>query len=241
MPFRTVPSIGPRYWTGITLASVFGANMGDFVSHDLHMGHVRGLPALALVFAAVIVGNRMTPRGSEVWYWLAIVTLRTAATNLGDLATHDGALGFGPVSLVLAAVLVAVLSMRRFAAPEFNTQDVPQADGSYWLAMLIAGTLGTALGDGLADVLSLPVATAFTAAAVIFTLGLRRSGNLRGAATYWLAIAAIRTFGTNAGDMLAHASGLPTSTAVSGMLLVSVLALWPGRQTKAPRSAPSAA
>jgi uncharacterized membrane-anchored protein len=40
-----VPLLGLRYWTALCLASVFGANMGDFFAHNLGLGHVAGLPS----------------------------------------------------------------------------------------------------------------------------------------------------------------------------------------------------
>ena len=43
----SLPAIDSRYRVTISLASVSGANLGDFVSHLLHLGHVRGLPVLA--------------------------------------------------------------------------------------------------------------------------------------------------------------------------------------------------
>ncbi len=89
MQTRNTPSTGPRYWAALCLASVFGANMGDFVSHNLHLGHADGLLPLLLAFLGVVVAERLTAITTAAWYWTAIVILRTAATNLGDLLTHD--------------------------------------------------------------------------------------------------------------------------------------------------------
>ena len=46
-----VPQLGVRYWSALCLASIFGANMGDFFAHNLGLGHVAGLPFLAIAFA----------------------------------------------------------------------------------------------------------------------------------------------------------------------------------------------
>jgi uncharacterized membrane-anchored protein len=82
---RSVPSIDPRYWVCIGMASVFGTNCGDFVSRFLNLGHINGLPPLAAFFAFILVVERFAPIRTEIFYWLAIVTLRTAATNIGTL------------------------------------------------------------------------------------------------------------------------------------------------------------
>src|SRR5947209_3230331 len=103
MRARSLPVIDARYWVAISVASVFGANLGDLASHDLHLGHWRGLPVLAALFALVLLGERRTRAAGQAWYWLAIVLLRTAATNLGDLATHDFHADPPPVMLGLLA------------------------------------------------------------------------------------------------------------------------------------------
>jgi uncharacterized membrane-anchored protein len=74
MQFRNVPITGPRYWTALCLASVFGANMGDFVSHNLHLGHANGLLPLLLAFLGVVAAERLTGFTTEARYC-------TAATN----------------------------------------------------------------------------------------------------------------------------------------------------------------
>ena len=50
-----LPMLGARYWTALCLASIFGANMGDFFARDLGLGHVYGLPFLAFALAIVLI------------------------------------------------------------------------------------------------------------------------------------------------------------------------------------------
>ena len=57
MHVRNLPAITPRYWTAILVASMCGANTGDFLSHNLHLGHWRGLAPLAAVFLLIILGR----------------------------------------------------------------------------------------------------------------------------------------------------------------------------------------
>jgi uncharacterized membrane-anchored protein len=113
MQLQHVPRLDARYWVTISCTSVFGANMGDFISHILGLGHIAGLPWLAAVFAAIMVTERCVRFETEAFYWVAIVTVRTAATNLADLATHDLRLDYRWVIAGSAAVLVVVLMSRR--------------------------------------------------------------------------------------------------------------------------------
>jgi len=50
-----LPTLGARYWSALCLASIFGANMGDLFARNLGLGHVAGLPFLAVALAIVIV------------------------------------------------------------------------------------------------------------------------------------------------------------------------------------------
>ncbi len=106
---------------------------------------------------------------------------------------------------------------------------VPEVDGWYWVAMLVAGTLGTVLGDCASDGLGLGtgVATLCCGAGVAAVFVGRRW--LRGAAGYWLPVVAIRTAGTTLGDFWVDglALGLPVATACSGVAFV--LAVVAGR------------
>ncbi len=242
----SVPPTGPRSWAAICAASVLGTNTGDLASHTLHLGHLGGLPVLALAFAGVLAAERRSPRGGEAWYWLAIVLLRTAATNLADLATHDAALDPAAVMAALSALLCAVLLLRARsvpnARPDLLGRPVPVADPGYWAAMLAAGTLATVAGDCLEDAAGLGTAAAACAAvllaAVVGHCALRRPGLL----AYWATILVARTAGTALGDFAADPGGLglglPLATACSGALLLGVLLL--RRRTEPARARPAA-
>src|SRR6185369_1166732 len=148
---RHLPALGRRFWAALCLASIFGANMGDFFAHDLGLGHVRGLPFLAVAFAVVLVAERFDRLAHEGYYWLAIIIVRTAATNLADFMAGDMRL---PRLLVMAglAILLAVvvtiawMDWRRSGNTAGNSRPlVLRADTAYWVSMLVAGTLGTVM------------------------------------------------------------------------------------------------
>jgi uncharacterized membrane-anchored protein len=99
MQQQHLPTINARYWTAIVAASMCGANTGDFASRILHLGHTRGLLPLALIFGFILWAEARSKSATELYYWMAIIALRTAATNLADLATHDLKLGYVAVEL----------------------------------------------------------------------------------------------------------------------------------------------
>src|SRR5580692_11648425 len=236
-----VPFLGLRYWIALCLASIFGANMGDFFAHNLGLGHVAGLPFLAIAFALVFVLERFDRTAHEAFYWLAIVVVRTAATNLADFFAGDLRLPRPWVMAGLAAVLalsVAAawqlswrkLSWRNAVDKADARSNLLRADSGYWLAMLIAGTLGTVMGDFFSHDLHLGNAVASLVLSALLApflfVGARRL--LWSLPFYWTTIVMVRAAGTVVGDLLAarNALGLALSTAATGLLFIGFLILW---------------
>jgi uncharacterized membrane-anchored protein len=240
MQIKNLPPINGRYWTAIVVASMAGANTGDFAARYLHLGHTRGLLPLALVFGAILWVENRAIRATEVYYWLAIIVLRTAATNLADLATHDLQLGYTLTEVLLAAFMVLLVgrdARRRPPVALIDSQPkLPATDMPYWVAMLTAGTLGTALGDFVADETGLGLgwgSLVLTAIVALVLLIAYRYGKMT-TPWYWLSIVAARTAGTTLGDLLASRRGvnlgLPVSTMCTLAALALIVALWPRRQ-----------
>jgi uncharacterized membrane-anchored protein len=209
--------------------------MGDFFAHDIGLGHVAGLPYLAAALVVILVAERLDRAVHEIYYWLAIIVVRTAATNLADFFSVDMRLPkpwvMAALALLLALGVAAAWRLVWRAPLDSDAKDkLLQADAGYWLAMLIAGTLGTVVGDFFSHDLHLgdAVASAVLSAllAPFFVLGVR--GLLRSLSLYWTTVVMIRAAGTAVGDLLAgrHALGLPLSTAVSGLALMALLILW---------------
>jgi uncharacterized membrane-anchored protein len=223
-----MPLLGLRCWIALCLASVFGANMG--------LGHVAGLPFLTIALALVFVLERFDRTTHEAFYWLAIVVVRTAATNLADFFSVDLRLA-KPWVMAGLAVLLALsvaaawqVSWRNAAEKTDAQSNLLQADYGYWLAMLIAGTLGTVMGDFFSHDLHLGNAVASIVLSVLLApflvLGVRRQ--LWSLPFYWTTIVMVRAAGTTVGDLLAarNALGLALSTAATGLLFIGFLTLW---------------
>src|SRR5579871_4817539 len=84
-----LPALTAKYWIALCIASIFGANMGDFFAHDLGLGHIAGLPILAILLIAVTVAERFDRSANTIYYWTAIILIRTAATNSADFLAGD--------------------------------------------------------------------------------------------------------------------------------------------------------
>ena len=89
MRTRNSPTIDAGYWAAIVAASICGTNTGDLAAGPLGLGHVRGILPLGAIFLAIIWAEKILDWTTVAFYWLAIIVLRTMATNIADFATHD--------------------------------------------------------------------------------------------------------------------------------------------------------
>jgi uncharacterized membrane-anchored protein len=248
---KNLPTIDARYWTAILAASMCGANTGDFASRILGLGHTRGLLPLALIFLAIVWVEKRSRITTEAYYWLAIIVLRTGATNLADLGTHDLKLGYFLCMGLLVALMVLMLLIDRargvqpvgVAGPDGRWHSLPATDASYWITMLAAGTLGTAAGDWIAEEtpLGLGYGSLVLVAALLVTWFVSDRFGKMTKPWYWLTIVAARTAGTTLGDLLASRRGfglgLVVSTICTSLLLAGILVLWRRRNTQQLRAA----
>jgi uncharacterized membrane-anchored protein len=239
-----LPTIDAGYWAAIVAASICGTNTGDLAAGPLGLGHVRGILPLAAIFLAIVWAEKLLDWTTVAFYWLAIIVLRTMATNIADFATHDLKLSYPIFVLLLIAFMGVMIWADRFRTDTTPQQSaasaaaLPNADWSYWIVMLTAGVLGTALGDWLADAgpgvywASLISLLLFVGALwAAYQYGLSKPW-------YWIAIAACRTWGTDLGDMLValfrSATSRPValwvSTAISAALLTAIIYFWTRRE-----------
>jgi uncharacterized membrane-anchored protein len=233
MQTKNLPTITPWYWAAILAASMCGANTGDFVAHKLHLGHVIGLLPLAVVFFLILGLERRAKKATEAYYWLAVIVIRTAATNLGDLLSHDLRFSYSLVLPALTSLLVLIMVTDKIvslhsangAPTRLSGAYLPATNRIYWLTLLVAGVLGTAAGDFVNSYSGLIYGSAVLGAGylVVLLASMRMRGSEK--TWYWVNIVMARTAGTTMGDLVARRLGLSIGTACTGLLLAGIVAL----------------
>ena len=237
--------IGPHYWLVFAMATIFGANMGDFLSQYLGLGTVLGMPILAVALLVALLLERLDNRSdSKIWYWAAIVLIPIASTNLGDFAVAHGYSRRG--LLVGLAILLVIthfggrseaehmLAMRLLTRP--GQQARPLTDASYWVGMILASTIGALISDFSSYTLKLgPVESASILLGLLAaSFGLHYLPNASRWLVHWLTIVLIRGAGTAIADVLVNDPhvrfGLPLSTALAGVA-TALLLMWPAERT----------
>jgi uncharacterized membrane-anchored protein len=236
-----VPTIDARYWMGITLASIFGTNLGDFYAHESGLGLLGGLPILVLLFAGVYSAERFDRLRHDLYYWLCIIIMRTGATNIADYLAGRRGLNIDRLWLSIALGIALAIFAHWIARGERQVNEhpvrksLPDTNARYWLAMLTAGVFGTVLGDYAQRLLGQGMAALALTVVLAGALLLYRQPVLRAPYAYWLVIGVARTAGTAIGDWFAENKllhlGLPLSTVLTGIAFFSVLIVWRNRQT----------
>ena len=231
-----VPLVRRSYWICLILASIFGANAGDVLADSWGWGHVTGLPYLAAAFALILIAERFDRWAHTAYYWAAIIVVRAAATNIGDIG-HDLRLPQPAVMAGMAVVLAGAAWLWAARAKRSAAAGTLSTNGWYWAAMLLAGSLGTVLGDFSSATLGKGLGWGFqggniaaTAAGAVVLAAVFLAGRNRGLQTqtayFWLTVVLIRAAGTAAGDALAHSVGLNVSSLLSGLVFVAAVSFW---------------
>ena len=212
----------PAYWFCMFAASALGTNLGDFTVDTLSLARGASFALLAAITVAAIWGDGKYGGRAEAGYWIAIVTLRAAATNVSDFLTHDLRLGY-----VAATTALGIATLCAGAFTRIGRGGTPLIDGRYWIAMLIAGIFGTTGGDLAAHTLGLYAASAVLCGTVLIVLAARSRFAATSALGYWCIVLAERCAGTPVGDGLASyraiGLGLPLAMVCTCALLAIAL------------------
>ena len=216
---------GNAYWFAMFVASVLGTNLGDLWVHDIFHDRIASFASLVVICGLAIWQDRRLATRSEAAYWIAIVGLRAAATNLADYLTHDLALGFFAVTLLLG---VLALGAARLTMPDPSRGGAPKVDTAYWIAMGIAGVFGTTGGDMVWHTIGLYPASVVFCLALATLIGVRNAYAPVSVLLYWCIVLAERCSGTAVGNSLAnvHALGLGLPIASTVSIATLMFALW---------------
>ena len=233
MQLRHLPTLNARYWTAILFASIFGTNLGDLYTHGSGLGLGLGLLVLLGLFIVTYAVELRDHRAHDLYYWLAIIIIRTGATNIADFLAFRVRIPQLVLSLGLAA-LVAALAWRRAAIQVVGALDGPPDRKdirlAYWGAMLGAGVFGTVVGDVCSHNFGQGPSALVLIALLAGVLGILRERASDTALNYWSVLMLARTAGTCAGDWLAENKllrlGLPLSTLLTGVSFLAILLLW---------------
>lgn len=204
--FGKVPEVTLGFWIIKILATTLGETGGDAVSMSMNLGYLVGTVIFAGIFMASVVVQVRARKFYPIIFWITIVATTTVGTTLADFADRSLGVGYAGGSVILLVLLVASLFIwhRSLGSIAVDTVDSPKSEVFYWITIMFSQTLGTALGDWMADDAGLGYggsAVAFgTALAIIAALYCLTK--LSHTLLFWAAFILTRPLGAVVGDFL---------------------------------------
>jgi uncharacterized membrane-anchored protein len=255
-----VPEVTLGFWIIKIIATTIGETGGDAVTmsmlhadKDAHNGgYLIGTGIFMGVFVAAVIAQIVMKKFHPVIYWVTIVATTTVGTTMADFADRSLGIGYlGGSSLLLALLLTSLLVWRwREGTVSVNTVATPRVEAFYWTTILLSQTLGTALGDWMADTNGFGfenAALVFGAALLVLAAAYYLTGVSR-VLLFWAAFILTRPLGATLGDLLDKPIGYGgfafSRTIATTILAASIVALIllipqrPGVHPGAPAEAP---
>jgi uncharacterized membrane-anchored protein len=235
-----VPAVTLAFWVIKVIATTLGETGGDAVSMTLNWGYALSSALFIAVFVVAVAAQIAARRFHPFLYWGVIIATTTAGTTMADFADRSLGIGYPGGSLILFACLMASLGVWYWRAGSIAVGTVvsPRIEAFYWTAILFSQTLGTALGDWMADsnglgyergALVFGAALVLVAAAYFFT-------NVSRTLLFWSAFILTRPLGATVGDFLdkpVSAGGLAIgrfdASAVLVVLIIGLIVIVPQR------------
>lgn len=229
-----VPEVTALFWIIKICATTLGETGGDVLSMTLNLGYVMSTGIFFGLFLVAVFAQVRARAYHPFLYWTVILATTTAGTTMSDYLDRTAGLGYVGGSMVLMAALAGILLLWRTVegGVSFKHIQSPRTEVFYWFTILFSNTLGTALGDFMADSAGLGYrggALVFGAALAVIAI-LYFKTNVSRAFLFWSAFILTRPLGATLGDELtkSHAKGgldlgtIPSSVVV-GTLLIALI------------------
>jgi uncharacterized membrane-anchored protein len=99
------------------IAGTLGTVIGDYCSHNLHLGDGGAAILLSPILGLLFLTSRGGLLRSVWFYWLTVVIVRAAGTAVGDFVSGRDLLGLPLSTLVAGALFIGLLIAWKEPAP----------------------------------------------------------------------------------------------------------------------------
>jgi uncharacterized membrane-anchored protein len=235
-----IPAATLGFWIIKIAATTLGETGGDSVTMTLNWGYLAGTLLFLGLLIALVVAQILAKTFRPWLYWATIVASTTFGTTMADFADRSLGIGYTGGATLLFVCLVAVLALwyRSEGTIAVDTVTTPRVEAFYWAAITFSQTLGTALGDWIADTGGL----GYEGGAFIFAAGLTVIAGLyfwthtSRVLLFWAAFILTRPLGATVGDFLDKPVGQggmalsrPLASALIAVFIVVCILLIPQR------------
>ena len=201
-----VPAVTATFWVVKILATTLGETGGDTITMSLKWGYLAGTCLFAVLLVALVSLQIRARLFNPALYWATIVASTTFGTTMADFADRSLGIGYTGGTALLVACLIASLATwyRSEGSVSVDTVATPRAEAFYWLTITFSQTLGTALGDWMADTGGLGYergALVFVGAWAVVA-GLYFYTRVSRITLFWVAFILTRPLGATVGDFM---------------------------------------
>ena len=247
-----VPEVTLVFWIIKIAATTLGETGGDTVTMTLNWGYLAGTLLFFVALVALVASQIVARKFHPFLYWATIIASTTFGTTMADFADRSLGIGYTGGSSVLLLFLLATLGLWYWSLGSISVDTVSttKVEVFYWAAITFSQTLGTALGDWMADSTGL----GYEGGAVVFGAALA----VVAAAYYWTKVSRVTLFwaafiltrplGATVGDFLdkpVNHGGLALSrliaSAVIAAFIIGCLLILPQRAGSHPEASETVA
>ena len=201
-----VPEITLVFWLIKILATTLGETGGDAVSMSMNLGYAVSSAIFIGIFVVAVAVQISARAFYPPLYWFVVVATTTAGTTMADFADRSLGIGYPGGALLLIVLLMSSLAVwyRSEGSISVNEISTARVETFYWVSILFSQTLGTALGDWMADTNGL----GYEGGALVFSIGIAAVAaayfwtGISRTALFWCAFILTRPLGATLGDLL---------------------------------------
>src|SRR3569832_721885 len=208
-----VPAITQAFWVIKIAATTLGEKAGDALPMTMDLGYAVSTVVLLLCFAAAVTAQVKAKSFHPFLNWATIVATTTVGTTMADFTDRSLGVGYIGGSMIIFVQLMFTIGLWIISTGSVSVGKIttPRVEVFYWVTFLFSNTLGTALGDFLADTSGLGYdggALVFGAALMIVAIAYLYT-KISHTALFWAAFILTRPLGAKLGEILTkpHESG----------------------------------
>ena len=237
-----VPEVVLGFWIIKIIATTLGEVGGNAVTMTLRLGYLVGTVIFVVPLIVAVTAQIRAKRFHPFLYWTVITLTTLAGTTLADFFDRSLGIGYMGGSLSLFSLVMATLGLWYWSlgSVDLGTVTSPKAEIFYWATIMFSQTLGTALGDWMAETELGYNGSALAIAAVLAMIaGLYYFTKVSHTLLFWAAFILTRPLGAtvaNSLDKPVAEGGLAindlTATAALAIIMIVCLCIIPQRAGK---------
>lgn len=204
-----VPEVTLGFWLIKIAATTLGETGGDAVTMSMNLGYLVGSAIFATIFVIAVATQIRAERFHPYLFWTVIVATTTFGTTLADFFDRSLGIGYVGGSSSLFALLMASLAIWYWSLGSVSITSLAtrKAEVFYWVTIMFSQTLGTAMGDWVADPAT-GLGLGYDGGAILFAAGLAVVAcvyfwtKTSRTFLFWAAFILTRPLGATVGDFL---------------------------------------